>query len=154
MKLLARGQAERHQGVAETLAGYNPGKRDLPENFDEIDDELSAEEYEEFSEQWLTGYAAETVPELQAEIIILRGLEHRALEVVQSGNDKKWEQLSALIQDKPEMYTTTQDGRQGSRRKLIIFTEHKATLHYLVDRIGGMLGSANAVRRLWRRKSR
>ncbi len=150
MKLLARGQAARTNGVAETLAGYTLGRRDLPENFDEIDDELSAEEYEEFSEQVVDqATAAETVPELQAEIIILRGLEHRALEVVQSGNDKKWEQLSALIQDKPEMYTTTEDGRRGSRRKLIIFTEHKATLHYLVERIGGMLGSANAVRAIY-----
>ena len=34
----------------------------------------------------------------------------------------------------------------GSRRKLIIFTEHKDTLNYLVARIGGMLGNTNSVR--------
>src|SRR5690554_7282950 len=33
----------------------------------------------------------------------------------------------------------------GTRRKLIIFTEHKDTLNYLVGRIGGMLGKPEAV---------
>ena len=150
MKLLARGQAARSREEAETLKGYGLERRDLPENFDEIDDELSAEEYETYSDQVVDqATAAETVPELEAEIIILERLERRALDVVQSGNDKKWEQLSSLIQDKPEMYTTTENGQRGSRRKLIIFTEHKATLHYLVDRIGGMLGFANAVRAIY-----
>ena len=84
--------------------------------------------------------AAENIPELEAEILILRKLEHQALSVVQSGNDRKWEELSHLLQDRPEMYT-----QSGSRRKLIIFTEHKDTLNYLVGRIGGMLGKPEAV---------
>ena len=33
----------------------------------------------------------------------------------------------------------------GNRRKMIIFTEHKDTLNYLVGRIGGMLGNPEAV---------
>ena len=33
----------------------------------------------------------------------------------------------------------------GSRRKMIIFTEHKDTLNYLKDRIGGLLGDHEAV---------
>lgn len=84
--------------------------------------------------------AAETIPELEAEILILKDLEQQALGVVQSGNDKKWEELSHLLQDRPEMYTNG-----GTRRKLIIFTEHKDTLSYLVGRIGGMLGKPEAV---------
>ena len=46
MKLVARGQGVRN-GVAETLGVYKINKKiDLPENFDELDEELSAEEYE------------------------------------------------------------------------------------------------------------
>ncbi len=37
--------------------------------------------------------ASETIPELEAEIVILQDLERQALQVVQSGNDKKREPL-------------------------------------------------------------
>jgi superfamily II DNA or RNA helicase len=141
MKIVARGHSIKN-GAAETLGEYAVTKQiDLPENLDELEDELSAEEYELYTDQVLDqATAAETIPELEAEILILKDLEQQALTVVQSGSDKKWEQLSHLLQDRPEMYT---DG--GSRRKLIIFTEHKDTLNYLVGRIGGMLGNAEAV---------
>ncbi|GIX36589.1 MAG: hypothetical protein KatS3mg126_2368 [Lysobacteraceae bacterium] len=46
-----------------------------------------------------------------------------------SGQDRKWDELSRLLQDTPEMHDA--DGRQ---RKLIIFTEHRDTLNYLADR--------------------
>ena len=145
-KLLARGQAAQRDGVAETLAEYNKKhKIDLPDNFDELDEDLSAEEYEIYSEQVVDmASAAETIPELEAEIASLKDLEYQALSVVQSGNDKKWEQLSYLLQDEPEMYT-----QSGARRKLLIFTEHKDTLNYLVKRISDMLGNGNAVRTIY-----
>ena len=142
MKLVARGEKLRQDGVAETLGEYIVKKPiDLPENFDELEDELTPEEYEAYADQVLDqATAAETVPELQAEIEILKNLEQQALNVVQSGQDKKWEELSHLLQDRPEMVTAS-----GSRRKLIIFTEHKDTLHYLKGRIAGMLGNPDAV---------
>jgi len=145
MKLVARGHAVPKNGnndVAETLGEYQVSKKlDLPENLDEMDEELSAEEYELYAEQVVDqATAAETIPELEAEILILKDLEYQAMTVVQSGNDKKWEELSHLLQDRPEMYTSG-----GDRRKLIIFTEHKDTLNYLVQRIGGLLGNAEAV---------
>ena len=141
MKLVARGHSVQ-KGVAETLGEYTVKRQiDLPDNFDELDEELSAEEYELYADQVVDqATAAETIPELEAEILILKDLEHQALGVVQSGNDKKWEELSHLLQDRPEMYTES-----GSRRKLIIFTEHKDTLNYLVGRIRGMLGNPEAV---------
>lgn len=141
MKLVARGHSVQ-KGVAETLGEYTVKRQiDLPDNFDELDEELSAEEYELYADQVVDqATAAETIPELEAEILILKDLEHQALGVVQSGNDKKWEELSHLLQDQPEMYTES-----GSRRKLIIFTEHKDTLNYLVGRIRGMLGNPEAV---------
>ncbi|MES9889898.1 MAG: helicase-related protein [Candidatus Thiodiazotropha sp.] len=142
MKLLARGQRVKQDGVAETLGEYAVKKQiELPEDIDELDDALSAEEYELYADQVVDqATAAETIPELEAEILILKDLEHQALGVVQTGNDKKWEELSHLLQDRPEMYTAG-----GNRRKLIIFTEHKDTLNYLVGRIGGMLGNPEAV---------
>lgn len=143
MKLLARGQKAKQTGVAETLGSYTVTKQlDLPENWDELDEDLSAEEYELYAEQVADqATAAETILELEAEILSLKDLEQQALVLVQSGNDKKWEQLSALLQDSPEM-----KNRDGSRRKLIIFTEHKDTLNYLRQRVSDLLGQPKAVR--------
>jgi hypothetical protein len=141
MKLVARGQKVQSQ-VAETLGEYQVTKKlSIPDNIDEIEDELNAEEYELYADQVVDqATAAENIPELEAEISILCQLEQQAMVVVQSGNDKKWEELSHLLQDQPEMYT-----EGGGRRKLIIFTEHKDTLKYLVSRISGLLGNPDAV---------
>lgn len=143
MKLLAKGEMARQSGVAETLGSYQATKQiDLPDNWDELDEDLSAEEYEAYAEQVVDqATAAKTVVELEAEIISLRDLEQQALALVQSGNDKKWEQLSCLLQDAPEM-----KNRDESRRKLIIFTEHKDTLNYLRQRVSDLLGSPGSVR--------
>lgn len=136
-KLLSRGR-----NIASTLGEYSVRKKiELPENPDELDEELSAEEYELYAEQVVDqATAAETIPELEAEILSLRALEEQARTVVQSGGDRKWEELSKLLQDTPEMFTSA-----GSRRKLIIFTEHRDTLNYLVDRIRSLLGKPGAV---------
>lgn len=145
-KLMARGQSVKSNHIAETIGEYSVKKKiDLPENLDQLDEDLSAAEYELYVEQVVVqASAAETIPELEAEILSLTDLEYQALSVVQSGNDKKWEELSCLLQDKPEMFTAS-----GSRRKLIIFTEHKDTLNYLVVRISDMLGNTNSVRTIY-----
>ena len=142
-RLLAQGLAVKQDGVAETLGQYTVTKTfELPEDFDELDEELSAEEYELFAEQVVDqATAAQTVPELESEIASLKNIERQALAVVQSGNDKKWEELSCLLQDRPEMFTPAK-----TRRKLIVFTEHKDTLNYLAGRICGMLGKPDALR--------
>jgi SNF2 family DNA or RNA helicase len=142
-KLVARGHILNSNNVAETVEEYKVTKEiDIPENLDELEDELNAEEYEIYAEQVVDlATAAETIPELEAEIIILKRLESQAFDVVQSGNDRKWEELSCLLQDTPEMFTSG-----GNRRKMIIFTEHKDTLNYLVARISDMLGNQEAIR--------
>jgi len=84
--------------------------------------------------------AARTITELQAEIAMLKQLETAALRVRQSGTDKKWEELSKLLQNNTEMFDA-----HGHRRKLIVFTEHRDTLHYLFERITSLLGRPEAV---------
>ncbi|MEP8538972.1 helicase-related protein [Enterobacter asburiae] len=143
MKLMARGQKAKRSGEAETLEKYKVSKSIvLPDDWDELDEDLSAEEYELYSEEVADqATAAETIFELEAEINSLIELENQALVLVQSGNDKKWEELSRLLQDSPEMIN-----RDGKRRKLIIFTEHKDTLNYLRQRVSDLLGQPQAVR--------
>jgi SNF2 family DNA or RNA helicase len=144
MKLAARGQSVHPMGFAETTAPefvYQRRELDIPEDIDELDEEMNAEEYELYTEQVVDqATAAETIPELQAEITILQDLENQALAVVYSGSDKKWEELSSILQEREQMFMPN-----GSRRKMIIFTEHKDTLNYLRDRIGGLLGNHEAV---------
>jgi superfamily II DNA or RNA helicase len=128
--------------IRENLGEYTVTRKlDLPDDLDDAAEELSSEEYEAYAEQIVDqASAAETIPELEAEIIILRGLEQDAAAVVQSGSDRKWEEFSRLLQNTPEMQT--QDGRQ---RKLIVFTEHRDTLNYLLLRTRGLLGRDEAV---------
>ena len=79
-RLIARGKSVKRDGVAETLGEYSVRKQlDLPENYDELAEELSAEEYELYAEEVMDqATASETIPELEAEIISLEGLEHQA----------------------------------------------------------------------------
>ena len=107
----------------------------------EDDDDLSAEEQENLEEKLVdTATAAETIAELEAEIILLADLVVQARGVVDSGLDRKWDELSGILQNNP--YMRDADGRQ---RKMILFTEHKDTLNYLERRIGGVLGTPDAV---------
>jgi superfamily II DNA or RNA helicase len=121
-RLGIRGQ----QILAETLA-------DVPED----DDDLNAEEQESLEETLVDqATAASTISELEQEIVILQTLEHQAKSVVASGQDRKWDELSRILQNNPDMRDA--DGRL---RKLIIFSEHRDTLNYLHQKIGGVLGN-------------
>ena len=84
--------------------------------------------------------AAQTIAELKAEITILKTLEQVALRVRQSNSDRKWDELSRLLQNQTEMFDA-----HGHRRKLIIFTEHRDTLSYLQERISSLIGKPEAV---------
>ncbi len=105
------------------------------------DDDLNAEEQEALEETLIDeATAAKTVAELESEIVILRGLEQKAKAVVASGQDRKWEELSRILQNNPEM----QDA-EGRQRKIIVFSEHRDTLNYLRDKIAGVLGAPDAI---------
>ncbi|MDP3151461.1 MAG: helicase-related protein [Archangium sp.] len=111
-------------------------------SLDDVDEQMSAEELEEIEEVAVDeATAAKTIPELQKEIEELKLLEKQAAAVLNSGIDKKWDELSTILQsDDPRMLRP-----DGKRRKMIIFTEHKDTLDYLRKRISAVLGNPNAV---------
>lgn len=126
---------------------YGESKSDFPlltkEELDDIEDEYSNKDLEELEEKLVdTTTAATSLIELEAEITILKGLEEQARQISLSGHDKKWEELSKLLQDNPHMIDSN-----NVRRKLIIFTEHRDTLKYLVARIQKLLGCDESV--LW-----
>lgn len=105
------------------------------------DDDLPPGEREEAEERIVDrATAAATIAELEAEIKTLGRLEQMASQVRASGVDRKWEELSRLLQDDEKMF-----GEDGRREKLIIFTEHKDTLNYLAGKIRSLLGSEGAV---------
>ena len=119
--------------------------KELPEykkeDQEEIDDDSPSEEKEKTEENIVDlATAARTISELMAEISTLKRLETVALRVRQSGTDRKWDELSRLLQNNDNMF----DG-QGHRRKLILFTEHKDTLNYLNERISSLIGKPEAV---------
>ena len=105
------------------------------------DDDYSSEEIEREEENVADqASAARTIQELEAEIRTLKHLEQIANEVRLSGEDRKWDELSKLLQDNECMFTA-----DGQREKLIIFTEHKDTLRYLTDKIRTLFGSEDSV---------
>jgi SNF2 family DNA or RNA helicase len=84
--------------------------------------------------------AARTIAELRAEIDRLKELERLAYLVRMSGTDRKWDELSKLLQNNAEMFT-----QMGTRKKLVIFTEHRDTLNYLTERIRSLIGRQDSV---------
>ncbi len=132
-KLLARGSKSAF------LQELQDRERELLELEDP--DDVTAEEAEGIEDSVADeATTARTIEELEVEIEILRKLEDSAQRIRQSGIDCKWDELSKLLQDKPEMFDSA-----GNRRKLIIFTEHRDTLRYLVGRVSTLLGRPEAI---------
>jgi superfamily II DNA or RNA helicase len=109
------------------------------DSYDE--DDYSSEELETNEEELIDqATAARNIQELEAELVTLRRLERMGNDVRQSGEDRKWEELSRLLQDDENMF-----GEYGTPEKLIIFTEHRDTLRYLDHKISSLLGDEQAV---------
>jgi superfamily II DNA or RNA helicase len=111
------------------------------EDIDDRLDDLAGDELEELEEDVVdAATAARTIAELDTEIGMLADLAEIARMVRFSGTDRKWSELRALLADND----LTRDAA-GSLRKIIIFTEHRDTLNYLVEQIRTLLGRADAV---------
>ena len=104
--------------------------------------------------------AASTIAELNAEIASLKWLEGLAAEILKSGKDTKWRELSNLL---AEIFTPAGLGARGGEKgepygsgaipppvpspsqKLVLFTEHRDTLNYLQRRIATLLGRPSGI---------
>ncbi len=142
-RLERRLREERMQAQgAEAQACLHEAGRSLDdEDIDEIEDDLPGGELEVTQEEIADqATAARTIAELAAEIETLGSLEAMALRLRQSGEDRKWDELRKLLQDHTAMFDPT-----GARRKLVVFTEHRDTLQYLVREIRTLLGRPEAV---------
>lgn len=136
----------RRKRLESRLADVNRGKYaeenpayDFSEDYDE--DDFTASELEQNEDKIADlASAATTAGELEAEITILRRLEKAANNVRASGEDRKWNELSKLLQDNTHMFDP-----DGQREKLIIFTEHRDTLRYLTGKITSLLGGSEFI---------
>jgi len=131
-RLVKRVEEERDRGsvVLDTVSLDAPDEEDLP-------DQEYETEAEELIDQATT---ARTIKELEIEIDVLTDLQEKAFDVVRSNEDRKWEELSKLLQEDVLFRTS-----EGAWRKFIIFTEHRDTLNYLQRRIAGLFGDERAV---------
>jgi superfamily II DNA or RNA helicase len=141
LRSLQRRQPRLQDRLAEALARPQTLADGLKVNdLDDAYDDFPTPEQEVQEEEVVdAATAARSAEELRIEIRVLIELIDVAERVHQSGTDRKWSELSALLSDHPEMT----DG--GVRRKLIVFTEHRDTLNYLRTRIGRQLGGDAAV---------
>lgn len=153
---IARSLERRHQRLAAKLGEARTAQRghdaqlDLAtapggtrlSDFDDLDaDDLLDSEVEEIEEEVVdAASAARTVAELEAEIVELAELQALAAKVLASGDDRKWDELARLLANTPEMLD-----HDGRLEKLIVFTEHRDTLEYLVRKLQRLLGSDDAV---------
>ena len=104
-------------------------------------DDLPDQQADELESQLLShASAAQTRAELAAEIRTLQRLAAQARRILHGDSDRKLEQLLSLINDTPQMRRP-----DGELRKLVIFTEHKDTLDYLVDKLRHAVGLGDAV---------
>jgi superfamily II DNA or RNA helicase len=126
---------------ADALIGSRPEPELRSEDdYDDLDEAPDDELDKQESEIVDRATASRTIAELEAEIATLGRLEALALSVRRSGRDRKWEELSSILQDKTLIF---QNG--GERRKLVVFTEHRDTLNYLVERIRTLVGRPDQV---------
>ena len=152
MEILQRGGAVPAPGIGGPILDADDVEdlEEAPENEVEVAEE-------EILDQ---ATAAATLAELKHEIVTLGRLEALAAEVRRSGQDTKWRELAHLL---GVIFTPAGlGGRVGEpsvpygagpiplpvpspRQKLVVFTEHRDTLHYLERQIGSLLGRPEAV---------
>ena len=117
-----------------------------------LDNELVSDEIfrnmEEYDQDEIDNYednistsatTAETIEQLEQEVETLKSIEAQAAAVLRSGTDTKWRELDKILDDDIMI------DEEGVRRKLIVFTEARDTLVYLVDKIRTRLGKSEVV---------
>ena len=149
------------RGAMAGSVSNSPVSLDLsPEDLEDLEDAPDSEVESVEAEVLDQATAARTIDELQWEIATLHRLEALALSVRRSGEDRKWRELASLLgviftpasianqlADERTPYTVRPipPPISSPRQKLVIFTEHRDTLNYLVQRVSTLLGRTDAV---------
>ena len=132
---LLETQAKRSQLVHDARTDEAFGADDA----DDVDDalyELGGAELENLEDVVVdAATASRTADELRVEISVLDDLVQRAKGVRFADTDRKWTELRDLLLDQTAMFD-----HDGERRKILIFTEHRDTLNYLIAKIRMLLG--------------
>src|ERR1022692_39075 len=132
---LLEAQAKRSQLVHDARTDEAFGADDA----DDVDDalyELGGAELENLEDVVVdAATASRTADELRVEISVLDDLVQRAKGVRFADTDRKWTELRDLLLDQTAMFD-----HDGERRKILIFTEHRDTLNYLIAKIRMLLG--------------
>ncbi len=128
-----------HRVSNQSLPDWRDGTWPSQDGFSPVDlEEVPEKERERVEDALLNrATAAATAKELQTEITVLDQLQRDAYRLLQSGTDAKWRQLASILEDPIVL-------GDGKRRKLIVFTEARDTLDYLLARIQTLLGSGEA----------
>ena len=154
-ELLARGGGLAREPSL-PVAGF------APEELEELEDAPEAERAETEERVLDEATAARTIEELRAEIATLKRLEALAAALRRSGEDRKWRELAELLRtiftpaalapqlaEEAAAFEGSDDRpsepRSSPEQKLVVFTEHRDTLDYLVDRIRTLFGRPDAV---------
>lgn len=157
-----RERLEKRLRELETLHRDGSLESDLlsPEELEDLEDAPDNEVEQAEQEILDQATAARTIDELRLEIERLRQLEALASAVNQSKDDRKWRELAdllgviftkeAITNNLAESKVAYQVGPiappvYSPRQKLVIFTEHRDTLNYLVKRISTLFGRPEAV---------
>jgi len=127
--------------VALTQAKPAPARARHRLELDALAQEFPADEREEYEEDFVTNVtAARTPDELRREIGVLRQLVDAADRLARGGVDRKWLELRRLLETNDKVVDAS-----GNIRKIIVFTEHRDTLSYLVERCRELLGARGVV---------
>lgn len=140
-----RRKLERLHSDAKRAKQVGSLRTEVIKDFDEDEalyewlEDADEEEIEKLEDQ-IYATAAQNLGELELEIQTLKKLESIANDVRRSGEDRKWKELSNLMQDNKNIRD-----KDGNWRKLIIFSEHKDTVEYLKQRLRTLIGRKESV---------
>ncbi len=141
LRSLERRKARLEKSLEDSVANGKVKARTPAVDLRAVAEEFPAAEREEFEDEFVDAATASRTPdELRREIAMLDGLVIVARSVRAAGADRKWLELRRLLETTPEIH-----GPGGEPRKLIVFTEHRDTLRYLIERIRALLGRHDAV---------
>ncbi|MCY4023568.1 MAG: helicase-related protein [Anaerolineaceae bacterium] len=147
-KAIANTLSRRHERLRnlleEWISSGEFSNSELPadeeERLEDLDDGHLQDPEEEEEKLVNNATNATSIDELKKEISVLRSLEVQAVAVNDSGQDSKWDDLEALLGHEDLL-----KDKDGNSRKLIIFTDFRDTLEYLVDRLRSFAGQPNAI---------